>query len=179
MLEVKVDKVTPQFVYIKELAQLKYEAEEKREQSLIRQSSQMQTVFSFVTAALFMALPVCIQYRGVLSLKFFLISVSIPTMFLLSSLVCASIAQWRWKTKTFPDIRDIKNIVIDNPEWENYINLSYRIDQWVNLIAKVQHEKSKLNGRRVGLIMASMICFLCSIVSITISFLVAIIQMIE
>ena len=54
------DKVTPQYQHIKELSQLKYEAEEKREQSLIQQASQMQTVFSFITAAVFMAVPVCI-----------------------------------------------------------------------------------------------------------------------
>lgn len=49
------DKVTPQYQHIKELSQLKYETEEKREQSLIQQASQMQTVFSFITAAVFMA----------------------------------------------------------------------------------------------------------------------------
>lgn len=41
------DKVTPQYQHIKELSQLKYEAEEKREQSLIQQASQMQTVFYY------------------------------------------------------------------------------------------------------------------------------------
>ena len=50
-----VDQISPQYRHIKELATLKYEAEEKREQGLIQQSSQMQTVFSFMTAALFMA----------------------------------------------------------------------------------------------------------------------------
>ena len=43
--------ITAQYQYIKELATLKYDAEEKREQNLIQQSSQMQTAFSFMTAA--------------------------------------------------------------------------------------------------------------------------------
>ena len=97
--------ITSQYRYIKELAILKYDAEEKREINLLQQSSQMQTAFSFMTAALFMAAPICIEHRGVISLEFFLVSVSIVTAFLMASLICASVAQWRWKTETFPDIK--------------------------------------------------------------------------
>lgn len=56
------DLITTQYRYIKELSALKYESEEKREQNLIQQSSQMQTVFSFMTAAIFMVVPICIEY---------------------------------------------------------------------------------------------------------------------
>ena len=93
--------ITSQFRHIKELSELKYEAEEKREQNLIQQSSQMQTVFSFMTAAIFMAVPICIEHRGNLSLEFFLVSVSVIVVFLIASLTLASLAQWRWKTETF------------------------------------------------------------------------------
>ena len=112
--------ITLQFRYIKELSQLKYEAEEKREQNLIQQSSQMQTVFSFMTAAIFMAVPICVEFRGILSLEFFLISISITVMFLIASLVLASIAQWRWKTKTIPDVTKIKEEIINIPEWKKF-----------------------------------------------------------
>ena len=70
------DLITPQYRHIKELALLKYDAEEKRELNLIQQSSQMQTAFSFMTAAVFMAVPICIEYRGILTLKFFLVSLT-------------------------------------------------------------------------------------------------------
>lgn len=168
------DKVTPQYQHIKELSQLKYEAEEKREQSLIQQASQMQTVFSFITAAVFMAVPVCMQYRGELSLKFFFISISFITTFILFSLIFASIAQWRWKTKSFPDVEVIKKSVLENPEWEKTLCEYNRIDQWINLVAIVQNEKARLNDRRVKLIMTSMICFFCSVITIAISFIVAV-----
>lgn len=173
-----VDQITPQFQHIKELAKLKYEAEERREQNLIQQSSQMQTVFSFMTAALFMATPICIKYRGVLSLKYFFVSVSCITMFLLGSLVLASLAQWRWKTHAFPDVSQIKESVINDREWQKILVEHHRIDQWVDLIATVQAEKARLNDRRVKLIMASMICFYCSIVAIVISFITGIIEFI-
>lgn len=71
MNNIKDDEIIiSQFEYIKDLASVKYDAEEKREQNLIQQSSQMQTVFSFMTAAIFMAAPILIQYCEQLSIKF-------------------------------------------------------------------------------------------------------------
>ena len=170
--------ITPQYRYIKELSQLKYDAEEKREQGLLQQSNQMQTAFSFMTAAVFMAVPICIDHKGALELKFFLVHITIITAFLLASLVLASIAQWRWKTKSFPDVKDIMSSVRDNPEWEKFLHEYNQIDQWVDLISEVQAEKAKLNDRRVKLIMASMICFYSSIACIVFSFILAVIHMI-
>ena len=168
-------KITAQYRYIKELALLKYDAEEKREQNLIQQSSQMQTAFSFMTAAIFMALPICMEYRGVLSLKFFLVSTSIISVFLIASLILASLAQWRWKTESLPDVSVLKDAILNSDEWESLCVEHVQIAQWVDLIGKVQNHKAKINDRRVGLIMASMICFYLSVFSIIIAFIVAII----
>ena len=41
--QIEDQKISSQFHYIKELSLMKYDAEEKREQNLIQQSSQMQT----------------------------------------------------------------------------------------------------------------------------------------
>lgn len=172
-----IDYITPQYRHIKELAQLKYDAEEKREQHLIQQSGQMQTAFSFVTAAVFMAIPICIEYRGPLSLYFFLGSVSVISGFLILSLLLASISQWRWKTKSFPDVSKIKSEVLDNPEWKKLCIEYYQIDQWVKLVSEVQAEKAHLNDRRVNLIMASMLCFYVAIAAIIVSFIIGILKM--
>lgn len=168
------DLITPQYRHIKELSKLKYDAEEKREQNLIQQSSQMQTAFSFVTVAVFMAIPICIEYRGLLNLMFFLVSVSIIVAFLIASLLLASIAQWRWKTRAFPDITDIKDNVLNSVEWEKLCIEYYQIDQWVNLIGTVQKEKARLNDKRVKLIITSMVCFYGAIAAIIICFIVGI-----
>lgn len=171
----ELEQITSQYRYIKELAQLKYSAEEKREQNLIQQSSQMQTAFSFMTAAIFMALPICIEYRGVLSLKFFLVSTSIISAFLIASLILASLAQWRWKTKSLPDVAVMKDAVINNDEWESMCLEHNQLAQWVDLIGTVQNQRALINDRRVKLIMASMISFYLSISSIVAAFIVAII----
>jgi len=59
------------YSHVKELGILKYEAELKREDSLIQQSSHMQTAFAFMSAAVFMLVPIILEYRGSLSLIFF------------------------------------------------------------------------------------------------------------
>lgn len=86
-----------------DLARWKYDSEQRREDSLIRQSGQMQSAFSFITAALFMALPVMVQYRGCLPLEFFLVVGVVITVPLLLSLVFATIAQSRRKQETLQD----------------------------------------------------------------------------
>ena len=169
--------VVVQYRYIKELAIMKYETEERREQNLVQQSSQMQTAFSFMTATIFMALPICVEYRGVLSLKFFFVSTSFVSAFLIASLITASLAQWRWKTESLPDVNVIKDSIVNSTEWESLCAEHIQLAQYVELIGKVQHIKAKINDRRVVLIMMSMICFYLSIVSIVISFVVAIITM--
>lgn len=68
----------------------------------------------------------------------------------------------------------IKKSVLENPEWEKTLCEYNRIDQWINLVAIVQKEKARLNDRRVKLIMTSMICFFCSVITIAISFIVAV-----
>ncbi len=176
MNNIKDDEIIiSQFEYVKDLASVKYDAEEKREQNLIQQSSQMQTVFSFMTAAIFMAAPILIQYCEQLSIKFFFVSISFVTAFLLLSLLLASLAQWRWKTKTFPDINEIKNSIVQSAEWENLSQKSYQLNQWIDLMASVQAERTKLNERRVKLIMGSMISFYCSILAIVVCFISGII----
>ena len=168
------ESVTIQYQHIKELALMKYEAEEKREQSLIQQSSQMQTVFSFMSAALLMVIPICIQYRGRLELEFFLIAGSTVLGILITSLVLASIAQWRWITKAFPDIAQIKDFIINSDEWDKLLVEYNRIDQIVDLLGRVQTEKSRINDIRVKLLMASMICFYIAVMFIALFFIIGV-----
>lgn len=161
-----------QYRYIKELSKMKYDAEIKREQNLIQQSSQMQTAFSFISAAVFMAIPICIENRGNLSLTFFLVASSCICFFLLLSLVFASIAQWRWKAGTLPDIQDLRSSIVDNADWEKLSKEEHQLVQWVDLVSEVQSEKARLNSYRVCLIIASMVCFYLAITSIVCAYII-------
>lgn len=105
-----------QYKYLKELANLKYDAKKKRE-SLISQASQMQAAFSFITVAFFAALTICVSNRGKLPLSLFLITSCIICALLLASLILASLAQWRFKTKTMPYISTIEETIFEDPQF--------------------------------------------------------------
>lgn len=130
------------------MANLKYESELKLEDSLIKQSSQMQTVFSFMSVAIFMAVIVIISNKGEIPLKFFLAAISCIMLFLLVSLITASLAQQRKKQNTFPDVYDLEKFVNDN--WEDIMKESQRLKQWIDLVAKVQKEKAKFKKKKLS-----------------------------
>lgn len=52
------------------LSKLSYEAEEQREQSLINQSSQMATAFSFISAVILMLFPIITDTYSEVSLRY-------------------------------------------------------------------------------------------------------------
>lgn len=114
---------------------------------------------------------------GKANLEFFLIAVSVVAFLLIVSLLLASLAQWRWKTEAFPDILDMKDTVVNDPEWEKLTIKYHQINQWIDLVGKVQKKKAKINNRRVKLIMASMIFFYLSIGSIVISFFIGVMKL--
>lgn len=160
------------FKHTKELSQLKYESELRREDSLIQQSSHMQTAFSFMTAAVFMAVSILIEHRGKLSLTFFFVSVSSIVLFLLVSLVSASLAQRRVKKHALMNIFDIENFVAEN--WQQTLQESQQLKQWVEVIGKVQQSLAEVNERRIVLIRISMGSFFVSIALILFWYVVAI-----
>lgn len=160
------------YSYVKELAKLKYDAELRREDSLIQQSSHMQTAFSFMTAAVFMATPILIDNRGELSLDFFLWSVSSIILALLSSLVLASLAQRRFLKRTLMNIPDIEESVSDS--YSELLTSASQKKQWVQVLGDVQVDLDQKNSIRVKLIKASMCCFLVSIGLIVLWFIIGI-----
>lgn len=157
----EIEEATLLYRHVKELSQISYDSELRREDSLIQQSSHMQTAFSFMTAALFMAAPILIDNRDFLSLGFFFVAFSTIVLCLLISLVFASLAQRRRKTETFPSINVIENFVNEN--WECSLSEAQQLKQWVVLVGKVQKSKENINDMRVNQIRASMGFFFASI----------------
>lgn len=167
---------TELYRHVKELGILKYEAELKREDSLIQQSSHMQTAFAFVSAAIFMAFPIILEYRGNLSLDFFVLVISSIILFLLISLVTASGAQFRRKFDDFPDIEEIEKHVEEN--WESVLEESQRLKQYVELLGTVQKSRAKGNDSRILLIRISMWSFMVSLGLVIFWYIVAICKII-
>lgn len=99
------------YSYIADFDKEIYANEERREDSLIQQATNMQTAFSFVSAAVFMLAPIVIEYRGKLPLEFFLIAFALISGLLLACLFCATMAQRRSKRNSFPTAKDFQGLV--------------------------------------------------------------------
>lgn len=162
--------------YVLDLATEKYDFENHREQDLVQQSGQMQAAFSFMTAALFMALPIVIDHRGQIPESFFFVVSSIICFFLMVSLVLASIATWRWKKVALGNITAVKQAVLNSKNREYYLKEKNRISAQIDALEKFQVRKEELNNRRAFLIHLSLIFFFFAIGSVVISFTASIIM---
>ncbi|MFR1595838.1 MAG: hypothetical protein ACLSU2_09555 [Oscillospiraceae bacterium] len=164
------------YLHVQTLSKMTYEAELRREDSLIQQSSHMQTAFSFMTAALFMSAPILIENRGeTLSLNFFFVAFSTIILFLLISLVTASLAQRRVLKKAFMSIPEIEKFVSDT--YANTLKKSEQLKQWVQVVGDVQVSLQNANDNRVKLIRISMGSFFVSIAFIVLWYLIALSKM--
>ena len=145
---------------IADFARFSFELEEKREQSLISQSGQMLTVFSVVSAALLMAVPILIDYTCVPKNKI-LIAAGIVLTFLLASMVLAVLSQWRFKYATMLNGEELLQKV--EKDINNHIYQSQFDYQWIDQLTDIQTSKKKNNDKRYMLVHASMITFLTAI----------------
>lgn len=151
---------------IEQLVKLRYEEEVEREKSLISQASNMQTVFSVSTAALFMLLPTIIdvQYRGDLELNTVYFYVSLITFFLLLSLLLATLAQNRRKRVMFASIQSLIQEIDDKTKLKKNLENPFQfIRRLINSYHEAYNSLSQNNDERVKLIRVSMLSFYISI----------------
>lgn len=158
--------------YLNEYAKFRYENELRREDSIIQQASQMQTTFSFVTAAMFMVAPIVIEYSRKLSLTFFLIVFSSITIALLFSLLFATLAQNRKISKNFEDVSDFVEYVENNEN--DFETEKQRLKHIIDTYGDVQKDKAIINNKRVKFIRISMWMFYAALGLCAFWFIVAI-----
>ncbi|MGI6109443.1 MAG: hypothetical protein ACOYB8_06340 [Eubacteriaceae bacterium] len=151
------------YKYIKDLAEIKYKEEQKSEQSLLKQSSQLQLVFSFLVVLVFSVLPVYIEFHSNLSLSLVWGCVILIIGFLIISFLLALLAQWRFKKTNLADIPELKKFILDNPEWKQMLDPAHQCDQIINYMGKVQVELGQINKKRSNYIMASTICLFVAV----------------
>ena len=157
----KCEKENLKMKNVVDFGKFSYELECQRENSLIGQSGNMLTAFSIYTAALYMIVPIVIEHFKNLTYGI-LLSVGIVSVLLIASLVLALISQWRFKYKTMLDIDVFYNYIDkENDLYKTQADYDY---QWKHQLAPIQQSKKINNDKRVKLIVASMITFLCAIV---------------
>lgn len=144
-----------------EYAMLTYEQEESREQSLITQSTQMITYFSFVSILVLTIIPVVVDTKNLLMIKY-LICTAIPILLLLfTSMFLAVIAQWRYKYQSLDSPISIFNHIIQNVD--SYKSESQRNKSFIQTLDSVWQSKRKNSNKRVKLLRSSMILFFVAI----------------
>ena len=163
--------------HIRQIAQMIYEAELRREDSLIQQSTQMQTAFSFTSAALFMVAAIAVEYERTLTYDFLLLVFSSITALLLTSLILATVAQKREKRNDFTSIKETSEFIENN--YQSIVSDAAKDLQYISLIEKVQSEVKRTNDNKVVLIQWSMRMFYCSIGLSVIWFIIALVKMKE
>lgn len=147
--------------YMADFARLIYENEERREDSLIQQASNMQTAFSFVIASVFMVAAIAVDNRGVLSLEYLLLAFSCITVTLIFSLFSATMAQNRTKRDDFPKVNTIKQKITD--EYENFQTPAQRSKYLVDTYEKMHISYAATNDKRRRWVVISMWSFYVSL----------------
>ena len=143
--------------HIKQIAQLIFDNEIRREESLIQQSSHMQTAFSFFSAALFMVATIAVEHKYPLSYAFLLWAFSSITVCLLVSLILATLAQTRFQRQDFSTIKKTKEYIIKT--YETIESEASKNLQYTELIETLQADLYNINESRVKLIRWSMRIF--------------------
>lgn len=151
---------------IVEFGKYSFELQQKREESIINQSGNMLTAFSVVSAVMVMGIPLLIEHT-VAPTDQILFCAGLSLLFLLISLVFATIAQWRFKYQSMDSVDAFYNSVIN--EFENYSSQAQFYRQWKAQLSMLHSSKKKLNDIRARLITASMVSFWFSIGIVIIS----------
>ena len=142
------------YSYIREYAMLKMQSELKREESLIQQATNMQSAFAFTTAALFMVASIIVDNKGGLPNWYLILTFSTITLFLLLSLLFASMAQNRQLVESFDDIETVTKHIEEN--YEAYSTVAQREKAMSEIVSKVQKSRCESNDKRAKRIMLSM-----------------------
>ena len=159
------------YTYICEYARMIYDYESRRTDSIIRQATQMQTAFSFMTAALFMVAQLKIEESTPLSGWFLFAAYSSITVILLASLFAATMAQNRKRGFGFEDAKTFRDKIVN--EYKNFITEEQRQKYLAEYYEKIQADLSERNNEAVEWIQLSMKLFYCALAFISIFFFLA------
>ena len=148
-----------------EMGKFSYELEEKREQSLLGQASQI-----LVTLSIFFAIIVALIGSDILDIKqtsTFRMTLMILIL-LLSSLILVIIAQWRFTYQVMKNVDEIwSSIELDKDNYKSQIDF-YK--QWKYQLQSIHNSKKAINDKRVILIKTAMVVMLLALAIVIIYF---------
>lgn len=144
-----------------ELAEKIYIRGLETEKDIISQAMQMQYVFSFIAAAVFMVAPLTCQYRGNVSLSYICMMYTIIAIPLLLCFVFAMLAQRRLLHLDFAGVEETLDYIGENKKHmvDTINRYRYVIEQYKILQSSI----SENNKKRVKKLMIAQIFFYIAI----------------
>jgi hypothetical protein len=97
--------------YVKDLSLQKYDSELRRQESIIQQANTVLTSCSILSAALFMIIPVLLQYCEKLTRRYIFHMASSIVIMLLVAMFFASLSQMRIKYANLPSVKKLHEFV--------------------------------------------------------------------
>lgn len=148
------------FRNVYEYAQLSFELESSREESLIKQSGQMLTVFSISSVFILTIYQITIKHKN-LPANLINVAAVISILFLIVSMLLAIFVSWRYKYKTLLSPLQNMEHILKNKEY--FITSAQRDKSFTETINEIWESKKYINDKRAKLIKISMIFYFLSI----------------
>lgn len=159
-MEYDLDSITKNAL---ELSMLSFKLEEKREQSLINQSSQMATAFAFSSAAVLMLLPVVFDNFSNIPIFYTTLNTIAILVCLVTSLAMALLVQWRYQYQALPSPNNILEHILDDDNINTFAKECGRNANTIKTLNQAWESKRKINDTRVEYIKASMLIFFAAL----------------
>lgn len=138
--------IESEFNYLVTFSKLILENEEKRENSLIQQSSHMLTAISFMSASILIIAEIVFNLAQTISKNVLLCVFSSIIFFLLLSFILTTIAQYRYKRADFPDIETLYNYV--KTKSDAFVSDAQQSKYFVETLSTIQKSYASINERR-------------------------------
>ena len=158
--------------FVESIAKYKYDMERRIEDSLIRQSGQMQTVFSVTLAAISFVTTLIINNTNILPPRFFFVVLSSIAFLLLLSLVLATFAQKVREGTGLGTMDEIKKAIDSNPE--DFATEGQHSRQWSEILQTAIESKSENNKIRAKWVKYSMYAFYGAIALVVLWYIIGI-----
>ena len=148
-----------------EFGRCSLEMEQKREESILNQSSNVLSALTLFSAIFYPILAILFE-EDMFEDMYLLIAVVSVTVLLFCSIVCVILSQWRYK---YNEMADVNVFYDDFTKKSTMYKEQYHFDyQWKEQIAVIHEKLKRNNDKRVSFLKCSMILFLIMIIVLSI-----------
>lgn len=152
--------VEKQYKYLSEISKVIYDNECSLENNYMNQSYRLQKVISILMIVILITVPILFRY-SIFPKEYIATWIIIVFLFLLSSLIFASISQYRRKRTNFPNISDVHKKMAS--EYNNFKTDAQRNKYICAIYEEIQSSYFVENEHTKRLLKISIVLFICAL----------------